>query len=91
MEGTITWITLIGVVVSVIGYLLSRKDTAQEAQIYELYHKHEEDAARLQALEIRIAGSHYQKPEVDRLLDKFKGYLDEKFLALEHLVKEKHP
>lgn len=85
----VTLETVVGIVVAVIGYLLARKDAAQESLISELFRKHEEDAFRLQALELRIASSHYQKPEVDRLMDKFKDFLDEKFMSLESMLKEK--
>ncbi|MDE2106035.1 MAG: hypothetical protein KGL39_52920 [Patescibacteria group bacterium] len=74
------------IVVGVIRSQLARKDESQEKLITDLYTKHEDDSKRLQALELKIAENHYQKLEVDRLLDRFKGYFDERFGRLESLI-----
>jgi hypothetical protein len=91
--GADSWVVIgvfvVGGIFSVIGYLLSRKDVSQETQILELYKKHEDDVYRLQILELKIAETHYRKPEVDRLIDGLKGYLNEKFSAIEQILKEK--
>lgn len=55
----------VGVVVAVIGYLLARKDAHQEKQIEALWEKHDQDAARLQDVELDIAKRHYVKDELD--------------------------
>jgi L-cysteine desulfidase len=85
----IVGVFILGIFIAVIGYLLSKKDAHQENMIDALFKKHDEDASRLQTLEIKIAETHYQKPEVDRLFDKFKGYLDEKFTSIESILKDK--
>ena len=87
-------------IISIIGYLLSKKDSAQEKQIEDLYDKHETDAAKLQSLEVKIAENHYQKNELDVKFDKletiFRNGIDklvERFdhlssVLLEHISKE---
>jgi hypothetical protein len=51
-------------------YLLKQKDSAQEEQIKLLFKKHDEDAAALEALKLKIAEHHYPKQELDT---KFKS------------------
>ncbi|APB99015.1 hypothetical protein [Polynucleobacter asymbioticus] len=67
-------------------YLLNRKDQAQENQISDLFKKHDEDSSRLHELELQVAKNHYQKIEVDAILDRFKSYLDERFDRLEQSI-----
>lgn len=61
------WIlpTGVGIIVSVIGYLLAAKDNAQEKQITALWEVHNADASRLANLELHVAKEHYIKPELD--------------------------
>lgn len=77
---------LLGIFGSIFGYLLNRKDVAQERDIQNLYAKHDEDANRLRELELQVAQKHYQKIEVDSILDRFKSYLDERFDRLEKSI-----
>jgi hypothetical protein len=80
-----TILSILGVlIVPVIGYLLNKKDTAQEKEIEELkktssllFKKHDDDVAALQALQIQIAKEHYLKHE-----------LDSRFQSLEMAFKE---
>ena len=75
--------------IGIVRHQLNQKDEAQARQIEMLFKKHDDDAERLQMLELNVAGHHYQKDEVDRLFDKFKGYLDERFSHIEQILKGK--
>lgn len=74
------WLSIGGAIFSIIGYLLSRKDAQQAAQIKLLWEKHDDDAQRLQLLELDIAKHHYLKAELDPKFDKlsedFKSGMD---------------
>jgi len=63
-----------------IGYLLRQKDADQQRQLEELqrqkdalWEKHDEDAERLQELELKIASEHYVKRELDGKFDKLES------------------
>lgn len=58
-------IFVMGLFFGAIGYLLSRKDQAQEAQIKLLFAKHDQDAKDLQDLRVKLAENHYSKHELD--------------------------
>ncbi len=91
MSGTFDWGAVLAALAAIfagsIGYLLSRKDTAQEMQIADLFVKHEADALRLQSLEVKIAENHYPKSEINSFFEHFKNYLDERFDRLEKAMK----
>ena len=86
--------------IGLIGYFLRQKDTEQAKSIAILFHKHDEDALKLQQLELRIANEHYIKPELDSKFDKLDNTiksmsdsLGHKFdklsdILIAHLVKE---
>ncbi len=85
--------TVLSGIFSIVGavfvYLLNKKDSAQESDIQILYEKHDEDANRLRDLELKVAQNHYQKMEVDAILDRFKSYLDDRFDRLEKSILNK--
>ena len=81
--------TILAAFIGIVRYQLNQKDEAQAKQIDMLFKKHDDDAERLQLLELNVASRHYQKDEVDRLFDRFKSYLDDKFISLEALIKNK--
>lgn len=92
-------IAVISIVFSIIGYLLSRKDSAQSKEIADLesrhtkliddlYTKHRVDVEKLAALELQIARNHYEKGEVTAMFTTFKAYLDEKFTELKASIHE---
>jgi hypothetical protein len=78
------WIapTIIGIIVSVVGYLLAAKDSAQEKQITELWNKHNEDADRLNGLTSRVDREYYVKHELDARFDKLEQDLKDVFREL---------
>lgn len=55
----------LGAVFTVLWWLLRNKDMKQEKDIDLLFKKHDDDAGRLQALELEIAKNHYVKSELD--------------------------
>jgi hypothetical protein len=68
-----TILSILGIlIVPAIGYLLNKKDSAQEEDIKDLkktaellFKKHDEDAANLASLQLQIAKEHYLKHELD--------------------------
>ena len=68
-----TILSILGaLIVPVIGYLLNKKDTAQEKEIEDLkktsrflFKKLDDGVAALQALQLQIAKEHYLKHELD--------------------------
>lgn len=58
---------------SLIALLLRQKDSAQEKQITALWQKHDQDVARLQELELKVASEHYVKKELNDKFNDLKG------------------
>ena len=87
-DGTIIAIFVLTVVFGVIGYLLSRKDEAQEKSIKDLYDKHQIDADKLAALALLIASDHYRKPEIDNLFSMLRAELKSGFDRVETAIHE---
>lgn len=77
-------LSIVSAIFVVLWWLLRQKDTSQARQIEKqdasinlLFLKHDEDARKLSELELKIASSHYIKPE-----------LDAKFMSLESSIKD---
>jgi predicted membrane chloride channel (bestrophin family) len=68
---------------AVIGYFLRRKDVEQEHQIMDLYTKHTDDANRLQALELKVVGTHYNKRETDQHINQVQFAIDHRLDRIE--------
>ena len=85
---TLIAIFCLTVIFGVIGYLLSRKDSAQEKSIEDLYEKHQKDADKLAALELLVASDHYRKPEVDSLFKMLRDELKSGFDRVETAIHE---
>ena len=68
------WVLLVSIIFAVIGYLLSRKDAQQASDITLLWEKHDDDAKRLQDLELDIAKHHYLKAELDPKFEQLTIY-----------------
>lgn len=73
-------LTVFGGIASVVWWLLRQKDEAQakqievqEGNIETLFRKHDEDAKRLQDLELEIAKNHYLKNELDAKFDRMEA------------------
>jgi hypothetical protein len=99
MDSTSISVFVLGTLFGIIGWLLSRKDSAQGKQISaiedrhqklidDLYQKHRVDVDKLAALELQIARNHYEKGEVTAMFSTFKNYLDEKFTELKASIHE---
>lgn len=58
-------LSLFGVVASVIGYLLKRKDEEQADLIAKLFTKHDANEVAIQEVRLKIASEHYHKSELD--------------------------
>ena len=61
-------LAVFGVIASVIGYLLKRKDEEQAGLIDKLFVKHDRNESSLQDLRLKIAQDHYHKNELDARL-----------------------
>jgi hypothetical protein len=72
----------IGLLISVLAYLLKRKDEEQAVLIKDLYDKHHADADRLHQVELKIAADHYVKAELDHKFDKVERALIQGFESL---------
>ena len=72
----------LGVLITVIGYLLSQKDAKQEELIKDLYTKHEADEKELTHLRIQIADGYHKKPEIDSKIEKLEKSIIEGFKHL---------
>lgn len=79
---------VLGLVFSVIGWLLTNKDKKQEDEIKLLFKKHDEDEKELTNLRIKIAENHYQKPELDAKFADINNTLKEGFAQLDKSIKE---
>jgi len=79
---------VLGLVFSVIGWLLSNKDKKQEDEIKLLFKKRDEDAKELTDLRIKIAEQHYQKPELDTKFSDINATLKSGFTQLDSGIKE---
>jgi len=88
----VAWVTFaigaVTILFTIIGFFLSQKDAKQALEISDLFRKHEEDAQKLANLELKIAEQHYPKPEIDKIMDRFKGYFDERFDRLEKVIRK---
>lgn len=75
--------SIVGVFAAGVGYLLQRKDAQQESMITDLYRKHEDDSAKLQNLELKVASEYHDKREIEGIVRALKEFLNEKFANLE--------
>ncbi len=75
-------LAFLGVLVVIIGYLLSHKDTKQQAEIADLYKKHDADATRLQDLEIKLAANHPERNELNDRFNKLEATFAEGFRTM---------
>lgn len=75
-------IFLLGGIFTVLWFLLRQKDAKQGDEIALLFKKHDEDAKRLQELELDIARRHYVKDELDSRFDRLENSIRESMREL---------
>ena len=80
--GVAIGIFILGGLFTVLWWLLRQKDSAQQAQITELFALHKEDSERLQLLQLKISDEHYRKVELDTRFDKIDTTLKDGFKEL---------
>ena len=81
-------IVVISFVFAIIGWLLSNKDKKQAEEIDKLFQLHKEDADKLSALQIYIAGQHYERKDLDLRFDKLETSISKSFDALREDVRD---
>ena len=74
---------LVAIFAAALGYLLQRKDQQQAEMLVDLYRKHEDDSAKLQHLELKVASEYHDKREIEGIVRGLKEFLNEKFANLE--------
>lgn len=77
---------LMVIISSGVGYLLVRKDSAQEEQIKELFRKHEDDAGKLNILELKLAHEYHSKTDLKDVLENLKMFFNERFDRMEDAI-----
>ncbi len=81
-------IVVISFVFAIIGWLLSNKDKKQAEEIDTLFKLHKEDADKLSALQIYIAGQHYERKDLDLKFDKLETSISKGFDGLREDVRD---
>lgn len=79
---------ILGIVFSVIGWLLSNKDKKQGEEITKLFALHDEDSKELMQLRLEIARNHYPKSELDVRFAQLDATIKEGFKDLGTDIKE---
>jgi peptidoglycan hydrolase CwlO-like protein len=92
METSSIAAVVLGGVISLFMWLLSKKDESQQnqinllnKQIIDLYNKHEDDAKKLQSLELQVARDYNSKDEIQSLLGDIKKTMAENFDQIREL------
>ena len=85
----IIFAAVITLVISIIGYQLSKKDSQQEKEIQHLYAIQDADCIRLRDLELKVAQEYHNKNEIHDILNDLKTYLKERFDKIEGAIYEK--
>lgn len=75
-------LAVLGVLFTVIAYLLKQKDGQQADQIKSLFEKHDKDAADLADLKLKMAETHYTKSELNDVLGRIEAKVDKVMDAL---------
>lgn len=77
-----------GVVFSILGWLLANKDKKQAEEIDKLFALVKEENEKRSALQLYIAGKHYERHELDSKFDKLDTSIKEGFNGLRADMKE---
>lgn len=75
-------VTVVSGAFSVVFWFLRQKDEQQQAQIKQLFEKHDTDAQALQELRVQIASKHYERPELDAKINKLELAVKEGFIGM---------
>jgi len=67
---------------TVMWWLLRQKDEKQEAELKQLWLKHDEDAKQLQELRVKLAEEHYPKRELDMRFEQINSTMTHGFEAI---------
>ena len=76
----------LGVLFTVLWYLLQQKDAKQQKDIELLWTKHDSDVTELQQLKLQIASQHYVKAELDQKFDRMDATMKTGFEILSSKV-----
>lgn len=79
---------VLGIIFSVIGWLLSNKDKKQGEEIAKLFVLHDDDSKELMRLQLEIARNHYPKSELDVRFAQLDATIKEGFKDLGSDIKE---
>ena len=61
---------------TLMAWLFQQRDAARQSEIKLLFEKHDQDAKRLEDLQLEIARQYYVKPEIDSRLDRITSGID---------------
>ena len=66
----------LSVSIGLLAWLFQQRDAARQSEIKLLFEKHDQDAKRLEDLQLEIARQYYVKPEIDSRLDRITIGID---------------
>ncbi len=69
-----------------LGWLIQQKDSSRQADIQLLFKKHEDYAAKLEALQLELAHMYYAKPEIDARIDRITVGIDRLSAEMKNLT-----
>ncbi len=78
----------LSLVFGVVGWLLAAKDKKQAAEIDKLFAMVKEESEKRAALQLYIAGKHYERHELDSKFDKLDSSIKDGFTNLRQDMKE---
>lgn len=78
---------ILGTVITLIGYLMSRQIDATKKDIDQLYSLHHKDEGELNVLKVKLAENYPMKVELREVSQDIKDYLDEKFKLVEQIIR----
>jgi len=74
--------TIIGIIATAFGYLLSGRHKSNESAIAILFKKHDEDVSELSNLKIEIAKKHYEREDINAMFGKIEKTVSDGFIML---------
>lgn len=76
-----------GLVLTVIGYLISKRVDTMSDEIKALQLMHVQDVAALEAHRLKIAENYLPATAVEKMFNQFRDYLDERFNTIEQIAR----